>query len=161
MKKLLALFATISLMLAFSAPAFAANTTGGNMALTYNVAASYTVTIPDAVTITNGSGTQTVTVNARSLIPANESLKVKIASATHYDAANSRFRLKNAVGTDIYLGYAITYPTNQTVALNTAFLTAIPGEVYAGKAVVLTFTSDTAESAGTYSDTLTFAVSVS
>lgn len=58
MKKIISIFLVLVLMLVLSVPAFAANTTGGRMTLTYAVGSEYTVTIPADVVIKNGTGTQ-------------------------------------------------------------------------------------------------------
>lgn len=158
MKKTGSLLLALLLSLAVSVPAWAETPTGGSTEVTYTVAQSYTITIPASVTITNQTGSQTISVNKDSIIPADKSLTFAIAAAANYDEANNKFRLKNDVGKDVYLDYTITYPTDQTAALNTELLSATAAEAYAGKSATLTYQTSAAQSAGIYTDTLTFTV---
>lgn len=158
MRKSLSLILALALAFAFAAPALAANETTGSTTVTYDVTSNYTITIPGDVTIAGGTGTQNVSVNAGSVIDPTKSLQFKITNAAHYDATDG-FRLKNNVGTDVYLSYTITYPTSQTISdLTTVFLSADAAEAYAGKSVTLTYTPVAAQSAGVYTDTLTFTI---
>ena len=160
MRKFLSIALALTLCFAVAAPAFAANETSGSTDVTYTVVTNYFVSIPEDVEIVSGSGTQTVAVTQNSVIPADKSLALSITGATNYDAVEG-FRLKNNVGTDVYLAYDITYPTdNEINDLVTTFLTADAATSYAGTDVMLTFTTDTAESAGTYEDQLTFTVAL-
>ena len=62
MKKLFALILTVAMLATMSVTAFAANTTGGSTEVSFNVAHTYTVTIPATVEFakqTAGDGTVT------------------------------------------------------------------------------------------------------
>ena len=119
------------------------------------------MTIPSSVTLAASTGTITgdFSVGANSLIPANQQLVMKITDATNYDTTNSKFRLKNGVGTNVYLPYSIQENSN-TVAMNTSFLTVSAEQAHVGASVTLSFTAETPQSAGTYTDTLTISVSL-
>ena len=66
MKKLFALILTVAMLATMSVTAFAANTTGGSMEVTYSVAPAYTVTIPETVAI-GADGTEK-TVSAEDVV---------------------------------------------------------------------------------------------
>lgn len=86
-------------------------------------------------------------------------MSVKITTAANATAEHS-FRLQNNKDTEVYLNYSIKYGSapGTEVELDKAFLIATPAQVYEGTSVDLTFTTDTVQSAGTYTDTLTFNV---
>ena len=161
MKKTLALALALALILTLGVTAGAENSTGGSTLLSYTVETNYTVTIPSSVTLEASTGTITgdFSVGANSLIPADQQLVMKITAATNYDTTLSVFRLKNGVGTNVYLPYSIKKDLD-AVVMDTPFLTVNAGEAYAGASVTLSFVADTPESAGTYTDTLTISVSL-
>lgn len=158
MKKIISVALTVLMTLALATPVLAENTKNKSMTLTYDVGSTYTVIIPPSVDIAHGTGAQTVTVSGGSVIAANKVLNVRITNAKN-KTADEPFRLQNNVDNSVYLNYSVTYPTEQTVALNVPFITATPAQVYEGMSVVLTFTTGEAKSAGRYTDSLTFTVS--
>lgn len=167
MKKTLALILAFALVLAFTVPALASGVDNRDTVLTYNVNSSYTVVISPTVTISTatgqsyGTGTCTATVNAGSLIDAGTKLTFTITAATNYGGTPAGFRLKNASGTDVYLGYTIqddATPTPNDVIKDQVFFEATPEECNAGKSMTLTVTTDTFDKAGVYSDTITITV---
>lgn len=163
MKKTIALLCAIAATNLFAVPVYAATPTSGSTLLSYSVTASYTVTIPSTINITSDNIKGTFGVDANSIIDAGKNMKFSITGATNYDTSNSKFRLKNSLGTDIYLDYIISKPSGESstnVAKDEVFFEATPDEVNDGKTVELTYTIATPKSAGTYTDTLTISVAV-
>lgn len=169
MKKLLSIILALTLLSALSVPVFASETphtpTGGTTELTYSVTASYSIKIPETLTVAGGSGSGDYEVNSGSLIEGGKKLTFTITGATNYDDTGNKFRMKNGSDASVFLGYSITKPDGtddgdapDAVVMNTAFLEVLASEAYAGKKVRLTYTTETAEIAGSYSDTVTVSV---
>ena len=165
MKKIISVTLALALLLSLTLPALAIDATvtssGGTgiSTLTYTVAQSFTVTIPEstAINAATKTGTGTVTVAAGTLIDYGNQLTVTITAATNYDAANSKFRMKNG-GNDNYIEYTIKKGSTDVVK-DTAFLTVLAGTVDETSAE-LTYTAAAPTISGIYTDTLTFTVSV-
>lgn len=146
------------LAFAISVPGFAADfelsseTTQG-VPVTFGVAQSFLVTIPEAVALdANGEGSGTVSVSD-AILPFGESLTVTITGATNYDAG---FRLKDG-DNDSFIGYAIKKGEN-LIQKDIAFLTVAAGD--STGSIQLDFAASAATIAGQYSDNLTFTVAV-
>lgn len=154
MKKAISLILVMLLAFAICVPSFAANEPGGTTTLEYTVAASYEITIPENVVITEGTGSGAVSVNAGSLILAGEKITFTITEATNYDGG---FKLVNGADATILLDYTIANDVTPVV-LDEAFLVATAAEANAGKAATLTYTTDDAVAAGEYTDTITITV---
>ena len=150
MKKLFALILTVCLLATMSVTAFAANTTGGSMEVTYSVAPAYTVTIPETVTI-GADGTE-MTVSAEDVVVE----KGQYVSVTL--AADNNFTVKTAEGAE--LAYTVT-ANGEAVAAGGEILAVNPAD---GKTGTASITFDIDESAikyaGTYTGTATFTVAV-
>lgn len=154
MKKLFALILTVCLLASMSTTAFAANTTGGETEVKFNVDPTYTVTIPATVELakqTAQDGTityendYTITAEAGVRLLKNQYIEVIVASD---------FEMTTTEGAT--LAYTITKDGN-----------ALDNDV------VATFTTDKAEQtatihiaandpdyAGEYKDTVTFTLEV-
>ena len=150
MKKLFALILTVCLLATMSVTAFAANTTGGSMEVTYSVAPAYTVTIPETVTI-GADGTE-MTVSAEDVV-VEKGLYVSVTLA-----ADNNFTVKTAEGAE--LTYTVT-KGGQSVAAGGEILAVDPADGKTGTANI-TFDIDEAaiQYAGTYTGTATFTIAV-
>lgn len=165
LRRLTSFALALILTLAIATPGLAANITqnGGtaNTTFTYTVASNFTVTIPETVTVASGAtyGTVALTVAGGSLINAGQNMALTITAATNH--AGNQFRLKCGTGTNVYLNYGIKVTgTQSTVSLNTPFVTYTAAQVNTGQTCSLTLTPATATQAGTYTDRLTFTVTV-
>ena len=150
MKKLFALILTVCLLATMSVTAFAANTTGGSMEVTYSVAPAYTVTIPETVTI-GTSGTSAEISAADVVVEKGQYVSVTLA-------ADNNFTVTSGEGAT--LTYTVT-KGGQPVAAGDEILAVNPADGKTGSASV---TFDIDESAivyaGTYTGTATFTVAV-
>ena len=156
-KKTLATLLTLTMLATAAVPVFAAEgdvtTDGGTKetAVTYNVASSFTVVIPESVTLTNGTGAGEIKVTD-AVIESDKNLTVTITNAVGYDSTNG-FQLKNGSGDTV----KYTIKNGETnVVKDVAFLT-VPAGTAAGSAT-LTYAAAKATKAGTYTDKLTFTV---
>lgn len=165
MKKSLSLILALLLTLVMAAPAWADDVSisaegdiQGGTTLTYEVDPSFTVTIPDAVSLSkaDGTGSSTVKVSAGVLIPFGEVLTVKVSSAQYGD---SSFRLKTAV-TDDYLKYTIKLGAATEALANNATVLTISEKNAADTTVTLNYAAETPTKSGEYTDKLTFTVAV-
>ena len=160
MKKVLCLLLTLSLLCAGVALADTSITTDGgtgSTTVTYTVPEAqtgYTVIIPASVTIPQGgtSTTMQISIGTGSTLESGKTLSVKLESS-----ANS-FQLKQG---DNAITYAVK-KDSQTVNAGDAVLSWTGGEVIPAAATLtmeLTESTD-GKTAGDYSDTLTFKLSV-
>ena len=160
MKKVLCLLLTLSLLCAGVALADTSITTDGgtgSTTVTYTVPEAqtgYTVIIPASVTIPQGgtSTTMQISIGTGSTLESGKTLSVKLESS-----ANS-FQLKQG---DSAITYAVK-KDSQTVNAGDAVLSWKGGEVIPAAATLtmkLTESTD-GKTAGDYSDTLTFKLSV-
>ena len=153
MKKLFALLLTVTMMATLSVTAFAADydTTGDKgMTVTYSVAPTYTVTIPETVTI-GAEGTEK-TVSAEGVVVK----KGQYVSVTL--AADNNFTVKTTEGAT--LTYTVT-KGGQPVAAGDEILAVNPADGKTGSASV-TFAIDESaiQYAGTYTGSATFTIAV-
>ena len=125
-----------------------------NVTVEYEVAANYTIVIPDSINMAGGTATQTISVTAGSLIYADETLEITVSASANYD---NGFRMVNSKKSDVYLDYTIK-ADDANVSLGDTVLAASAEEVFAGKEATIVITAGTPTSAGTYSDILTFSI---
>lgn len=115
------------------------------------VAPTYTVTIPQTVTLG-----QTATIKAENVIlDEDKQLKVTLTDTSETDNA---FKVKSAEGAE--LSYTVTKQDNSPVAINGNILTVNPDNSDSGTATLNFSTPGTAKFPGSYTGTLTFTVSV-
>ena len=81
MKKIISIILALSMISILGICVFAAD---NSVTVEYEVAADYTVVIPESITMTNGSATQTISVTAGSLIYADETLEITISNSANY-----------------------------------------------------------------------------
>ena len=150
MKKLFALILTVAMLATMSVTAFAANTTGGSMEVTYSVAPAYTVTIPETVTI--GADGTSATVSAADVV-VNKGQYVSVTLA-----ADNNFTVKTTEGAE--LTYTVT-ANGETVAAGGEILAVNPADSATGTATI-TFDIDESaiQYAGTYTGSATFTIAV-
>lgn len=160
MKKALSLAIAMVLACVFTIPVLATNANGGDTLITYNVASSYVVIIPPSITVSSGTGADEYGVASGSLIEAGKKLVFTITEATNYDTVNNKFRMINSADSTIYLGYSIKDEANNDVVMNTPFLNVLSSEANAGKKIRLTYSTDNATVAGTYTDMVTITVAM-
>lgn len=162
MKKVLCLLLTLSLLCAGVALADTSITTDGgtgSTTVTYTVPEAqtgYTVIIPASVTIPQGgtSTTMQISIGTGSTLESGKTLSVKLESSAN------NFSLKLAGGSDT-IGYKVE-KDSQTVNAGDAVLSWKGGEAIPAAATLtmeLTESTD-GKTAGDYSDTLTFKLSV-
>ena len=154
MKKLFAVILAVALMATMSVTAFAANTTGGETEISFNVDPTYTVTIPATVELQKVEDNGTVTYENEYTLTAQAGLRLKKGEYIEVTVA-SDFEMTTTEGAT--LAYAIT----------------ADGNAVANNGVVAEFATDKAEQtatihiaandpdyAGEYKDTVTFTVAV-
>lgn len=162
MKKVLCLLLTLSLLCAGVALADTSITTDGgtgSTTVTYTVPEAqtgYTVIIPASVTIPQGgtSTTMQISIGTGSTLESGKTLSVKLESSAN------NFSLKLAGGSDA-IGYKVE-KDNQAVNAGGEVLSWTGGEAIPAAATLtmeLTESTD-GKTAGDYSDTLTFKLSV-
>ena len=155
MKKLFALILTVAMLATMSVTAFAANTTGGETELSFNVDPTYTITIPATVELakeTAGDGTVTY-------------------ENDYTIGANAGVRLKKNEYIEVTVTSDFTMETDEGAVL--AYSITAGGNAVANNGVVAEFDTDKAEQtatihiaandpdyAGEYKDTVTFTVAV-
>lgn len=149
MKRILVIVLTLAMFLSFSAMSVSAetgDTDERNHTITYTVASTYTVTIPQTATFTEGQSTeQTISVSDIKLRKSEE-LNVIL---------QSDFTMSEET-TDATVGYTVTKGTTE-IANNDVVATF---DTDSHDDVTLKFTPDTAQYAGTYTDTVVFTIDV-
>lgn len=150
MKKILTLALVGAMLTATGITAFAADPTTD---VTYEVAPVYTVVIPETVTLTDSGTTETISIygaTANDNVVIGKKQKVNVALT----ASTNGFNVKNADGNEV------AYTVNDKNAV--ADLTTVAAcDAGAKTDTNITFTkTGTAAYAGTYTDTLTFTVSL-
>lgn len=164
MKKLVTLLLTAALATAAATTAFATNLnteikpgtdgkpnpTSGRLNVTYTVNPSYTVTIPTSVTLDSTTKSSTAKVKAENVtVPYGQS--VKVALATDFKVTSDE-------------GAELTYTVkkdNVAVANNAVVLEVASNATGKTGETALTFElNDNIVYSGTYTDTVTFTVSV-
>ena len=154
----LAMISTISPMSAFADTVINQDTAApktGTMNVTYSVDPTYTVTIPASVTLGNDSTISVSDVN----LATGEKILVKLTAATN-TVTGTNFTVQTADATPATATYQVKKGTTALALGDTAYEFAYDGETKTGSGD-LTFTVPTdAKFAGTYSDQLTFTISV-
>ena len=153
MKKLFAIVLTFALLMSLSVTAFAANTTGGETEVKFNVDPTYTVTIPATVELNKVEDNGTVIYENDYTIEA---------------VAGVRLKKNEYIEVTVASDYVMETPQGATLAY-----TITKGGNALDNDVVATFTTDKAEQtatihiaandpdfAGEYKDTVTFTVAV-
>ena len=151
MKKIVSIALALAMICALSVFVYAEDS---NVTVEYEVAANYTVVIPESINMAGGTATQTISVTAGSLIFADETLNVTVSASANYADG---FRMVNSKKADVFLNYTIT-AGEAAIALGDAVLTATADEVFAGKEATIVVTAGQPTSAGAYSDILTFSI---
>ncbi len=124
----------------------------GAMSVDYNVAGSYTVTIPASVTFTKSGETVERGLSAKN-VTLSEGSKLQV----HVSSLNG-FKLKNL---DSYIDYTITANKVSDIQEDSVILSVSAGDTSGWTLLDFTAQStDNAAYAGEYSDTLTFTVEV-
>lgn len=158
MKKIIALVIAIVMMAAIAVPAFAETTiiadtnTPSDLTVSYTVTGSWSVSVPNSVTLgATGEGVN-ATVSAEGTLSEGQTLTLKLAAAE-----NGKFELVNGT-------YKIPYTVKGTgEALAEGAVTALtlvaPAEETGD--VTITFTAgEIPNIAGTYTQTLSFTVTI-
>lgn len=164
MKKIITLALAAVMVLSASATAFAADTVidpesepkNGNTEITYNVAPTYTVTIPDTVNLDTATSTaNNMNITASNVvIPKGKQLVVKLTGTSGTDNA---LTVKTAEGAEIT--YTITKDATN-VAVGDTVLAVNPETANNGSSTLKFIAPDSVTFAGVYSGTVTFTVSV-
>lgn len=149
MKKLFALILTVAMLATMSVTAFAANTTGGSMEVTYSVEPGYTVTIPETVTI--GANGTSATVSAEDVV-VNKGQYVSVTLAS-----DNNFTVTSGEGTT--LTYTVT-KDGQPVAAGDEILAVNPASADNGSTEITFAINDEIQYAGTYTGSATFTIAV-
>ena len=155
MKKLFALILTVCLLASMSTTAFAANTTGGSTEISFNVAPTYTITIPATVElnkvekegVVTYENDYTVTAEAGVRLKFDEEIVVYIASDFTMETdewAWLDYEIYDAAGDKVENNGAIAWFETNKNAQSTTIHIAANDPDYAGE----------------YKDTVTFTVSV-
>jgi len=167
MKKVLTLALVGAMLTATGITAFAtdidqdavkAGNNTGTMNVTYSVDPTYTVTIPASVTL--GGEPSTISVSDVNLATGKKIL-VKLTDAKNKAlVSGSEFTVATGDATPATATYQVKKGTTALAIGDTAYEFAYDGETKTGSGT-LTFTAPTdAKFAGTYSDQLTFTISV-
>lgn len=129
----------------------------GTMNVTYSVNPTYTVTIPASVTLGDDSTISVSDVN----LATGKKIVVKLTDATNKDlVSGTHFAVKTADATPATATYQVKKGTTVLDLNDTAYEFAYDGTTKTGSGD-LTFTEPTdAMFAGTYTDQLTFTISV-
>ena len=127
----------------------------GTMNVTYTVNPTYTVTIPASVTLGNDSTISVSNVN----LATGKKILVKLTGAAN-TVTGTNFTVKTADETPATATYQVQKSGTALKLGDTAYEFAYDGETKTGSGT-LTFTEPTdAKFAGTYTDQLTFTISV-
>jgi hypothetical protein len=164
MKKTLSLGLALVLALSMAVPAFAADITvdggSGETVVTYGTSQGFTVTIPADFAIDTATKKATAKVSAENvLIPYGKVLNVRVSGHDYtdkwelIDTAEATNKLTYTIGTSEGASDIV----NHSVVLGVA-----SGEAYGSEVAKSLYfqVTDTLTKAGTYTDTLTFTVSV-
>ena len=146
---LLAAVLTVALTLTVGATEIT-NGNGGVTSVIYEVAPTYTVTIPSGVV----DDSATVEIDAAPVLKESERVVVYIGASANYD---NGFRLKEAQN-DVYIEYTISDGV-RSFALGDVILEQVAASPEKAS-VKLIFTCDDPVFSGNYSDTLTFIITV-
>ena len=154
MKKLFALILTVAMIATMSTTAFAANTTGGEIEISFNVDPTYTVTIPATVELQKVEDNGTVTYENDYTLTAQAGVRLKKGEYIEVTVA-SDFEMTTTQGAT--LEYTIT-AENAAVANN-----GVVAEFATDKAeqtATIHIAANDPDFAGEYKDTVTFTLTV-
>ena len=154
MKNLFALILTVAMLATMSVTAFAANTTGGETEISFNVDPTYTVTIPATVELERQEDNGTVTYENDYTLTAQAGVRLKKGEYIEVTVA-SDFEMTTTEGAT--LEYTIT-AENAVVANN-----GVVAEFATDKAeqtATIHIAANDPDFAGEYEDTVTFTVAV-
>lgn len=169
MKKLLTGILVLALWLIMAVPAFAEDTEinqdsalkEGNMAVFFNVDPVYTVTIPEKVELAQITADGTVTYEQTAKITANAGVKLlkdyEIQVTMAPSGEDTTFTLATDEGA--MLDYTVTVGSN-TTAIQSGGLVATFGTSTAAQESELHFSAANPRYSGSYSDEVTFTISV-
>ena len=148
MKKLFALILTVCLLASMSTTAFAANTTGGETEISFNVDPTYTVTIPATVSLGNE-----ITVSAEN-VRVNKGSQVVVSME---DVNGNAFTMTSTEGYTFV--YSVT-ANGTAVSSGANVLTVNPDTAHEGNVTLKFEKPGQAIYAGNYSGQVTFTVAV-
>ena len=153
MKKLFALIFTVAMIATMSTTAFAANTTGGEIEISFNVDPTYTVTIPATVELQKVEDNGTVTYENDYTLTAQAGVRLKKGEYIEVTVA-SDFEMTTTEGAT--LAYTITKDDaaleNNVVAIFTTDKAAQTSTIH--------IAAGDPDFAGDYKDTVTFTLTV-
>ena len=154
MKKLFALILAVVMIATISTTAFAANTTGGETEISFNVDPTYTVTIPATVELQKEVDGNTVTYENDYTIEAVAGVRLKKNEYIEVTVA-SDFEMTTEQGAT--LDYTITKGGN---AVATGGVVAEFETDKAAQSTTIHIAANDPDYAGEYKDTVTFTVAV-
>ena len=154
MKKIFTVILTVALLMSLSVTAFAANTTGGSTEVSFNVDPTYTITIPETVTLEKKVDGDTVTYENDYTITAEEGVRLKNGEYIEVTVA-SDFTMQTTEGAT--LAYSITAGGN---AVATGGVVAEFETDKNVQSTTIHIAANDPDYAGEYKDTVTFTVSV-
>ena len=154
MKKLFALILTVAMIATMSTTAFAANTEGGSIKLSFNVDPTYTITIPATVELQKVEDNGTVTYENDYNIGANAGVRLKKNEYIEVTIA-SDFEMTTEQGAT--LDYTITKGRD---AVATGGVVATFGTDKNAQSTAIHIAANDPDYAGEYKDTVTFTVAV-
>ena len=154
MKKLFAFVLTFALLMSLSVTAFAANTTGGETEISFNVDPTYTVTIPATVELEREEDDGTVTYENDYTLTAQAGVRLKKGEYIEVTVA-SDFEMTTTEGAT--LAYTITA---EDAAVATGGVVATFGTDKNAQSTTIHIAANDPDYAGEYNDTVTFTVAV-
>ena len=162
MKKTLSMALALTLALSLAVPAFATDITVdggvGETVVTYGTSQGFTVTIPADFTIDSATQKASADVEAENvLIPYGKTLNVRISGDDYVDS----WELIDTAEASNQLTYNIGTTEGGNDIVNNSVVLSVAAGNTSGVTETLYFeVIDTLTKAGTYTDTLTFTVSV-
>lgn len=162
MKKTLSMALALTLALSLAVPAFATDITVdggvGETVVTYGTSQGFTVTIPADFTIDSATQKASADVEAENvLIPYGKTLNVRISGDDYVDS----WELIDTAEASNQLTYNIgTTEGGDDIVNNSVVLSVASGNTSGATETLYFEVIDTLTKAGTYTDTLTFTVSV-
>ncbi|MEG2081396.1 MAG: hypothetical protein RRZ68_07545 [Oscillospiraceae bacterium] len=163
MKKIITTILAMSVLVAMSTTAFAADINQGTTlptnkgtAITYTVAPTYTVTIPESITLNKKTTGTAVSYTGSGEISTGNNVRLKNKECINITLA-SDFVMDSAEGAtedyQIFLGNTVAPLTNNAVV-------AEFGTLETQQTTTLNYLAGDPHYAGTYSDTVTFTISI-
>ena len=154
MKKLFAFILTVAMLATMSVTAFAANTTGGETEVSFNVDPTYTITIPATVELERQEDNGTVTYENDYTIGANAGVRLKKNEYIEVTVA-SDFEMTTTEGAT--LAYTITA---EDAAVATGGVVAEFATDKNAQSTTIHIAANDPDYAGEYKDNVTFTVAV-